>query len=628
MSESRTGWAETAMRRMTRQAKGGLLEALAETTHDAVFVVDAERNLIAFNDRAEALTGIARGDVLGRSCLTGFRCSTCLESCGIFERGDFSDVPVEIHQGDGRRLPVLKSAAAIRDRTGKVIGAVETFRPIDEHAMATGTVEASWGGMQSVMDSLGRGVLVVDEQFSVQRCSRLVGELVGWPEKELIGRSVAEILGEGLFGPGAYFRSALQSGERREGWRADVKSSDGRVRPVSVTGAVLDASAGCGLSASTRRYVIVVRPEAPIDLADGSDDSNGPVIFEGMVARSPAMRRVFHLIDHLKDSDATVLITGESGTGKELVARAIHARSTHAGHPFVAVNCGALPENLLETELFGHARGAFTGAVRDKPGRFEVAAGGTVFLDEIGDLPLPLQVKLLRVLQERSYERVGETVSRPFRARVIAATHQDLPHAVAEKRFREDLFYRLERRADHASGTPAASGRPRAVDPASVGAGGPAASRAQALAVGDACAAVVLVARQCPAAGKRARIRDGGVRRPDHPPRGSASRNPGRAHDAGTGCAAARPGARLAEASPAEPGLAAGGCPGRGHGARAVAGSADHPGRAGQDASPPRRGGEAARSQPHNALAADEGTAPRIADGSAQGAALRCSIAW
>jgi PAS domain S-box-containing protein len=444
MSETRTGWAETALRRMGRQAREGLVEALAGKTHDAVFVVDAERNLVAFNERAEALTGVSREDVLGRSCLTGFKCSTCLESCGIFERGDFSDVPVEIHQGDGRRLPVLKSAAAIRDRAGKVIGAVETFRPLDEQGAAGALVEATWAGMQSLMDSLGRGVLVVDEQFEVQRCSRLLAELVARPTKELIGRPVSEILGAGLFGEGAYFRSALLSGERREGWRADVRSGDGAPRPVSVTGAVLDANVGCGLSPSSRRYLIVVRPEAPIDLADANDDSNGPVIFEGMVARSQAMRRVFHLIDHLRDSDATVLISGESGTGKELVARAVHARSTHAGHPFVAVNCGALPENLLETELFGHARGAFTGAVRDKPGRFEVAGDGTVFLDEIGDLPLPLQVKLLRVLQERSFERVGETVSRPFRARVIAATHQDLPRAVAEKRFREDLFYRLD----------------------------------------------------------------------------------------------------------------------------------------------------------------------------------------
>ena len=129
-----------------------------------------------------------------------------------------------------------------------------------------------------------------------------------------------------------------------------------------------------------------------------------------------------------------MLVSGESGTGKELVARAIHARSSRANQPFVAVNCGALPGELLETELFGHVRGAFTGAVRDKAGRCEVVGEGTLFLDEIGDLPLPLQVKLLRLLQERSFERVGETGSRPFQARVVAATHRDLGRAVIAKK--------------------------------------------------------------------------------------------------------------------------------------------------------------------------------------------------
>jgi len=145
----------------------------------------------------------------------------------------------------------------------------------------------------------------------------------------------------------------------------------------------------------------------------------------------------------LSHTDATVLITGESGTGKEVIARALHARSPRRNAPFVAVNCGALPADLLESEMFGHVRGAFTGAVRDRAGRFDLASGGTLFLDEIGDLPLPLQVKLLRVLQNGTFERVGESTSRTSRARIVAATNVDLQAAVAHGRFREDLYYRL-----------------------------------------------------------------------------------------------------------------------------------------------------------------------------------------
>lgn len=162
-----------------------------------------------------------------------------------------------------------------------------------------------------------------------------------------------------------------------------------------------------------------------------------------MLGTSRAMRDIFKQIGRLAATDATVLIGGESGTGKELVARAVHNHSARAAQPFIAVNCGALPENLIEAELFGHERGAFTGADRQKKGRFELAHRGTLFLDEVGELTLAAQVKLLRALQERRFERVGGTESISVDVRVIAASNQDLKQAVAEKRFREDLYYRL-----------------------------------------------------------------------------------------------------------------------------------------------------------------------------------------
>ncbi len=162
-----------------------------------------------------------------------------------------------------------------------------------------------------------------------------------------------------------------------------------------------------------------------------------------LLGESPAMQRVRDLIGRVADVDVTVLVTGETGTGKELVARAIHDAGGRHAAPFVAVNCGAIPEALLESELFGHARGAFTGANADKGGLFAEAGAGTLFLDEIGDLPLSLQVKLNRVLQEGTYRRVGEARERTSQARVVAATHHDLAEAVQAGRFREDLYFRL-----------------------------------------------------------------------------------------------------------------------------------------------------------------------------------------
>lgn len=165
--------------------------------------------------------------------------------------------------------------------------------------------------------------------------------------------------------------------------------------------------------------------------------------FEGLIGASPAMQSVFNSIRKVASADAPVLILGESGTGKEMVARAIHQKSLRKDGPFVAINCSAIPENLLESELFGHERGAFTGAHVQRKGRIEMANGGTLFLDEIGEIPLPIQVKLLRFLQEQSIERVGGRQEIPIDTRVIAATNADLKRSMQEDTFREDLFYRL-----------------------------------------------------------------------------------------------------------------------------------------------------------------------------------------
>src|SRR5215470_7505775 len=166
--------------------------------------------------------------------------------------------------------------------------------------------------------------------------------------------------------------------------------------------------------------------------------------FEQIVGRSPAMRRVFEVIDRVADTDVTVLVRGESGTGKELVANALHYRSPRRTKPFVKMNCAALSRELVESELFGHEKGAFTGAVARREGRFEAADGGTLFLDEVGDMPLETQAKLLRAIQEREFERVGGNTAIRVDVRLLAATNQDLEARVREGRFREDLYYRLK----------------------------------------------------------------------------------------------------------------------------------------------------------------------------------------
>ena len=295
-----------------------------------------------------------------------------------------------------------------------------------------------FGPLETVFSALGRVLLVLDREFRVIRACQGLDELATpGAATTAIGRPIEEIVGARLFGPSDTLRESLEQGLREEGRRAILRCGEGTARLVSLTAAVLpnEVSNHCDPRA---RYIVVLRP---------AETDNGLVqsmlSSHGLVARSPVMLRIVHLVESLHRSEATVLVTGESGTGKELIARALHANSPRCTGPFVAVNCGALPGDLLESELFGHVRGAFTGAVRDRIGRFEMAKGGTIFLDEVGDIPLHLQVKLLRVLQERRFERVGESVPRPMDARVIAATNVDLAEAIRSGRFRDDLYYRL-----------------------------------------------------------------------------------------------------------------------------------------------------------------------------------------
>lgn len=293
-------------------------------------------------------------------------------------------------------------------------------------------------GMTRALASVGRAFICLDSSFRIVHASYLLDSLLGsGTSGALRGRKIEGILGTDLFGPTGALRQALLEGQKREGWRAILQFGDSGPKLVSITTAPVIPD-DAGMWDPRMSYLVLLRPAEEEEMCP-----DVPRFYSGAIACSPAMQRIFHLVETLEHSEAGVLISGESGTGKEVVARAIHQHSPRSSGPFVAVNCAALPAELLESELFGHVRGAFTGAVRDRIGRFELASEGTLFLDEIGDLPPLLQVKLLRVLQERQYERVGESIPRTTRARIIAATNAELQVALRQGRLREDLYYRL-----------------------------------------------------------------------------------------------------------------------------------------------------------------------------------------
>lgn len=293
------------------------------------------------------------------------------------------------------------------------------------------------------------GVLVVGENGQVRSANPASQQILGLSSGSMVGRethwlmpclATAEADAEAAGDPGPV--------------ETEYRASDGSSRRLRVKRSPLRDTYGnpCGslliLQDVTRLLELeacVAGESQPALRVDGEEapGATGASGIDGLVGSCPAMRTVAKLITKVADADATVLITGESGTGKEVVARAIHQRSARQKGPFVVVNCGAIPENLIESELFGHVRGAFTGAIADRPGLFRRAHGGTIFLDEIGELPLALQVRLLRVLQDRTVLPVGGSAPIPVDVRVLAATNRVLEDLVKEGKYREDLYYRL-----------------------------------------------------------------------------------------------------------------------------------------------------------------------------------------
>ncbi len=288
----------------------------------------------------------------------------------------------------------------------------------------------------TLLDAFPFGVMLLDGALRVVAMNRFLEAWTGRSATEVCGLPGELVLQHGVAERQQFFASVLRDGEpvSRDG---DIIDRNRRRFPVRFTVSALGRGEDAG------QGVVVVMEDISLlqDLDRGG--LGGAVSRQGILGHSPPMLEVFELLPILSQTDATVLVTGETGTGKDLLAEAIHKGSRRASHPFVKVNCGALPESLLESELFGHVRGAFTGAHSDKPGMFQLAQGGTIFLTEIGDLPLPLQVKLLTVLDDREFFPLGSSRKVKVDVRLITGTHRDLKQLVREGRFREDLYFRL-----------------------------------------------------------------------------------------------------------------------------------------------------------------------------------------
>jgi PAS domain S-box-containing protein len=406
-------------------------------------------------------------DLAGTPCEDVVRGGLCHHATGVKERFPQDKALVEMGIESYLGVPLL-------DGDGKVLGHLAVFdeRPIPAEprglfifrifaARATAELERlrtehqllkSERRYRELYENAPTGYVSVGRDGRLRSVNRRAAELFGYPAEELVGMPILSLVGDTPAGKArsSEVRRKFLAGEGVCGWELEMRRKDGRplwislwMEPGRGEDGTIEASRSCFVDITDRVLAEAERARLHEQNVYLQEEIKGEHNFEQIIGQSPALRESLDNVCRVAPTDASVLISGETGTGKELIARAIHSFSKRKDKPLIKVNCAALPAGLVESELFGHEKGAFSGAIAKRLGRFELADGGTIFLDEIGELPAEAQVKLLRVLQEREFDRVGGTSPIRVDVRVIAASNRDLGKAVHEKTFREDLYYRL-----------------------------------------------------------------------------------------------------------------------------------------------------------------------------------------
>lgn len=288
----------------------------------------------------------------------------------------------------------------------------------------------------TILNSLAEGVITVDKEFKITFINEAASSMTGFQKDEVIGKICKNVFKSEYCAENCPIARILKFGKSIFDYDSQIECKNSVPIPIRLNAALLkdEFNNPAGGVITFRDLSILKKIEGML-----KQESN----FHGMISNSRIMKEVFTLIEQISDSDAPVLITGETGTGKELVANAIQTIGKRKNNKYVKVNCSVIPDNLLASELFGHAKGAFTDAQKERVGRFELADGGTIFLDEIGEMPLSMQPQILRVVQDGTFERLGESITKSVDVRIITATNKVLEKAIAEGKFREDLFYRL-----------------------------------------------------------------------------------------------------------------------------------------------------------------------------------------
>lgn len=402
------------------------------------FTIDLDRRITAFNHSAQILTGLRPAEVIGKDCKAIFKDVPCTGKCPSHINDPETDEKLGVEITDSKEVKhlVTRLSIPIYGMDDKVVGCLTALQDHATLVELIHRVNYEERSLKMILDNLDIGIFTVNRGGLITFFNQAAEIISGFNRKQVLGRDCSAIFGQAGSSDLEMLKESITLGELRTNTHAQLVTQEGEIVPIRADYIPLhnDQNKIVGGLATIQDLTLVHQLDQMI---------SGRYSFHNMIGKDPAMQGIFQTVKVAAASDATLLIKGETGTGKDLLANIIHSTGKRSDEAFIKVNCAALPDNLLESELFGYNKGAFTGADRDKPGRFEEADKGTILLDEIGDLPLNLQAKLLRVLEDKEFYPLGSRNTKKVDVRILSATNRDLEELIEKRLFREDLYYRL-----------------------------------------------------------------------------------------------------------------------------------------------------------------------------------------
>ena len=413
---------------------------ILDTFSMGVMVVAADHKILSVNHSAELITGYNESNLRGKSCHQMLLDSLCGGRCQYLEADqnglEANCVDFEFINKKNIKHSITRIVSPIFGADQTLLGWMEIFQDHSVFKDLLERVRHDDRRLKIILDNLDTGVLTVDRGGHITFFNNRAETITGFSRGDVLGKSCSIVFGPTASRDMLLLNETIADGRARSSPAGEIQTREKQEIPMRANYIALKNEDG--------RIVGGLATFSDLSLKyQFNSEIKGRYTFYDMVGKDPAIQKIFEIVPVVAASDATVLIEGPTGTGKDVLAKVIHNASKRSKKALVKVNCAALPDNLLESEMFGYVKGAFTGADKDKPGRFQEANDGTIFLDEIGDLPLSLQAKLLRVLEDKEFYPLGSRKTTRVDVRIISATNQNLGRLVKEKRFREDLFYRL-----------------------------------------------------------------------------------------------------------------------------------------------------------------------------------------